>query len=274
MAAADYSFPSDRGQTQDKDPLSVLSYQYIPGLYEEIPGSPEETATNDFNDGLSVVPSLVESIFSVVSLATSASTLSKSTGYSIRQIATATRDLVVILHEDVVLNPLCKQAIEKRTIGPERFSRNFKRLLKMYSSNLKEEANDSLDYLVARLVGRKAKYVADSILKMHQKRPGRPKAARSESRRDGDGFIVDELSTDDEEEKSVDEEVFENLEAVRGLLTRSKALITLRDQFRDFVTPIRSAAKHNVKHADNPEDATPARVLSKASMRISRGLNR
>lgn len=50
----------------------------------------------------------------------------------------------------------------------ERFARNFRRLLKLFSANLKEEAQDSFDMQLANIVLSKAGFVANTIRDKNQ----------------------------------------------------------------------------------------------------------
>ncbi|KAF2030313.1 hypothetical protein EK21DRAFT_112035 [Setomelanomma holmii] len=61
----------------------------------------------------------VASVFSIPSLASLATGLSKSSGYSAVQIATATKVLISIFLEDEVLRPLYQDAISNTAIGPK-----------------------------------------------------------------------------------------------------------------------------------------------------------
>lgn len=57
-------------------------------------------------------------------------------------------------------------ALENKRIGSERLTRNFRRLLKAFSVELKEEARDSVELESANLVLLKAGLVATRIVKL------------------------------------------------------------------------------------------------------------
>ncbi|KAJ4413141.1 hypothetical protein N0V91_000115 [Didymella pomorum] len=88
--------------------------------------------------------SYAASVFSVASLASSASDLSKNSHYSSKQIATATRELFDIFMRDSELLKLYKRAISISEIGPDRLQRNLGRLFKTYARNLEDEYTESL----------------------------------------------------------------------------------------------------------------------------------
>lgn len=183
------------------------------------------------DDIASVISSYAASIFSVQSLASSATGLSKGSGYSAKQIATATKELVAIFQGDEVLVPLYMSAVEDPSIGPERLERNLRRLFKKYAEHLKVEAKDQLEYLAARLVSLKARFLAQSIVEWFDS--GSPSS--SKGRRE----VKDESSEEDEDEaRPFDDTAFEDLDIFREFLVGSDAFQTLRTQLRVFVLPV------------------------------------
>lgn len=118
---------------------------------------------SDHEDDVSVTLSDDDSIFSVPSLASSASKMLKSSGYLVTQIAIATKEVLSIFRDDGILQPLYTTAIYG-PIGPRKFGNTFRRLLKSFSENLKDEAQDRLDSLAARLVALNVRDIADAIL--------------------------------------------------------------------------------------------------------------
>jgi hypothetical protein len=85
----------------------------------------------NYDDDMSVPSSYaasVASIFTSESLASSASTLSRGSGFSAVQIATATKELLAVVIE--VLLSLYKGALDDPSIGPERLERNLRRLFR------------------------------------------------------------------------------------------------------------------------------------------------
>ncbi|KAF2856968.1 hypothetical protein T440DRAFT_512952 [Plenodomus tracheiphilus IPT5] len=106
----------------------------------------------------------VTSIFSSNSMTSSATELSRSSGYSASQIATASRELVSIFLHDRLLSELYNSAIHNPGIGQERLRRNLRRLLKIYARQLKEEASDALETLASQPVLLKAGALAQAIV--------------------------------------------------------------------------------------------------------------
>ena len=104
--------------------------------------------------------SYADSVFSIMSADSSPSFSSK---YSSSELLSAAEELVALLTDDDVLNPLYHNAFKDKTIGTERFVREFERLLKIYSKELKQEVHDPLQKSAARLVRFRAVYITDSI---------------------------------------------------------------------------------------------------------------
>jgi hypothetical protein len=171
-------------------------------------------------------------VFSVASLASSASDISKGSGYSAVQIAKATQELLSIFQDDEVMQAMYTAAIYG-LIGPQKFRNKFRRLLKVFSDNLKDEAQDRLDFLAARLVALKARDIADAIVERYQL----SHAPILDAEEEGEGTLSkaddtnlsdeealtkpddQDLSDDDEQEETcVDETIFEELTNVRGFL--------------------------------------------------------
>ncbi|KAF2643421.1 hypothetical protein P280DRAFT_394746 [Massarina eburnea CBS 473.64] len=184
-----------------------------------------------YDDSESVVSSYAASVISVESLASSATDLSRGSGYSTHQIATATKELVTIFQEDDFLKPLYKRAIRDDSIGPEKLQRNLRRLFKKYAEHLKDEAKDGLEYLAARLVSLKARFVAHTIVQSinSEDQPRLLPKLQVTSK--------DDSSADEEETQAVDETTFENLVTFREFLVGSDAFRTLKTQIQSFVLP-------------------------------------
>ena len=109
-------------------------------------------------DGASSVPSSPpESVFSVISSKTSFSQ------HTTDGSAWAVAELVTLLTNDTVLHPLYRIALEKETIGADRFIRNFRRLLGIYSQELKDEAREDQQNAAVRLIRVRAGYVSTMI---------------------------------------------------------------------------------------------------------------
>jgi hypothetical protein len=77
----------------------------------------------------------------------------------------AVEELVALLLDDETLNTLYSAALHSPKIGPERFERNFGRLLSLHSIDLREAAQTPLHREAAHFVQSRARYVANSIRK-------------------------------------------------------------------------------------------------------------
>jgi hypothetical protein len=175
----------------------------------------------------------IASTFTVESLASSATGMSKATGYSAVQIATATKALLSVFCEDDLLSLLYQTAIGNPAIGPQRLQRNLRRLIRNYANLLESEATDRLEFLASRLVLLKAGFLAQSITERFQNDSAAPQLSLLEQQED---------SSDDGEDKApekrhVNEEAFEDLVVFREFLVRSEAFKTLLAQIQAFVIP-------------------------------------
>ncbi|KAL1625510.1 hypothetical protein SLS56_007332 [Neofusicoccum ribis] len=188
---------------------------------------------NEDDDHCSTVSDAAASIFSVASLASSATDLSTASGYSGDQIIAATQHLVHLLSTCEQLRPLYETAIESNHIGPERFSRNFRRLLKKYSHDLEEEAHDHLDFLAAHLVRNKARYVASDIVKKFQGSQPRPNPSK-ESAADED---ADPSSDEGEPKPMINSGIAEDIVSASEFLLQSRAFVIFCTEFQKFVAP-------------------------------------
>ncbi|USP82390.1 hypothetical protein yc1106_09664 [Curvularia clavata] len=176
--------------------------------------------------------SSVASVFSVGSLASSATDLSHSSGYSTVQIASATKVLLSVFQEDTSFLRLYENAMNNPHIGPDRLRRNLRRMFKAYSKQLESEAKERLEFLTSRLVMMKSGLLADSIVEKLQTAQVTHLASNVEHK--------DESSEEDGDESSgaypVNEEAFEDLEVFREFLVKSEAFQNLHMQVQVFVT--------------------------------------
>jgi hypothetical protein len=187
---------------------------------------------HDSFDGSSNSSSYARSACSTASLASSATDLSKNSGYTAVQIAKATKELILILQDDEGLVPLYKRAIRDVLIGPTKLERNLRRFFKSYAEHLGDLAGDRLEHLASRLVRLKARLVARSIMEKYD--TGRETSQRVErsSRQE------QEQSSDEENEThSVDETELHDLVSFRDFLVGSEAFGTLHTQIRSFTLP-------------------------------------
>jgi hypothetical protein len=189
----------------------------------------------NYDDNMSAPSSYaasVASIFTAESLASSASNLSRGSGYSAVQIATATKELLAVVIEDEVLLSLYKGALDDPSIGPERLERNLRRLFKEYASLLENEATERLEYLASKLVFFKSGILAQSIVEKLRSGPASPKLPRNEHQDDSS-----DEEDDDSEARPVNEDAFEDLVVFREFLVGSEAFRILRAKVQAFVVP-------------------------------------
>ncbi|CAO2657319.1 Nn.00g034450.m01.CDS01 [Neocucurbitaria sp. VM-36] len=193
--------------------------------------------TQEDDDNMSVASSYaasVDSIFSIQSLASSASILSRASGYSATQIATTTKVLLSIFHEDRVLLPLYISAIDNPEIGPERLQRNLRRLFKVYAEHLGREASERLEYLASRLVLVKSAALAQSIVDKFKSGSTSPQLT---SRKPYEESSADDDTDEETDVRLVNEDAFEDLAALREFLVKSEAFKILHAQVQAFVVP-------------------------------------
>jgi hypothetical protein len=192
---------------------------------------------------------------STPSLASSATDLSKHSGYSAVQIAKATRELIVILQEDELLAPLYKRAIGDTSIGAEKLERNLRRVFRKYADQLARAAGDTLELLASRLVKAKARAVAQSIVQkytitpevIHRKKPNQEQEQ--------------EQSSDEETEAySVDETQFQDMVNFREFLVSNEAFAMLHEQIRSSVIP--KSARHHLSGVAGYEEEISIPCLS------------
>jgi hypothetical protein len=82
---------------------------------------------------------------------------------SLEERFSATEELVALLANDDVLMPLYPVALQSKRIGAERFKKKFRRLLKIYSTDLMKETQDASRILSAQLVRAHARHAAAAL---------------------------------------------------------------------------------------------------------------
>ncbi|KAJ4374183.1 hypothetical protein N0V83_002924 [Neocucurbitaria cava] len=220
--------------------LDVLPQAYMEArreFPEEFADPITETVIQEDDDNMSVISSYaasVDSIFSISSVASSASVLSRASGYSATQIATATKVLISIFHEDRVLLPLYRSALDNAGIGPERLQRNLRRLFKAYAEHLGREASERLEYLASRLVLAKSGALAQSIVDKFKRSSASPQLSSSNQHEDSS---ADDDTDEETDRRPVNEDAFEDLVAFREFLVKSEAFQIFHAQVQAFVLP-------------------------------------
>ncbi|KAI4647223.1 uncharacterized protein J4E79_010374 [Alternaria viburni] len=211
------------GQVSDSGP--VLHSQ---GVYLS-------TSPPDDEDNMSTTSTTLGSVFSTDSLATSITAFSKESGFSIEQIQTATRVFVSIVQDNELLAPLYEYARNDVEIGPNRLRRHIRGALKTFADNLKEKADDHIQFQASRLVHAKARHAARCIASGEDQNH-QPQANSSE----------DEIA-----ERAV-EEAFLDLKAFRIFLTESDAYAIFQADIHAFCTK-QSTRIQNLPAIDTPK---------------------
>jgi len=213
----------------------------------------------------------ISDIVSIISIdgppsLTTGSTLSDT----FKIFTSAAEEFAEILLGDNVLQQLLPAAFERA--GPERFKRNFARLIAKYAMNLRAEARTQNQSEAARLVRSRAKHIAYIIARSmqptketlavpqatvstlerevdlerfleqlvpHSKLDLDPDASDLEPNPDASDL---EPNLDEQEEDEADEPEtprLSNLDEVKRFMIESKAFQNLREDFRHFTFPIR-----------------------------------
>jgi hypothetical protein len=201
----------------------------------ETPSAPYAAST------VSAISESMDSVFSAESLETSATAFSRDSGFSVEQIQSATRVFVSILQEDGVLMPLYKPARENSRIGPKRLRRYICEAVKIYAENLKEEANDHLEFAASRLVHAKARYAARCIASGEESYKYSQDSVNDRNRATRNS---EDSSEEETAERPVEEAEFRDLKAFRLFLTESDAYMILQAQIQAICTK-NSMSSHN-----------------------------
>ncbi|KAJ8114613.1 hypothetical protein OPT61_g3548 [Boeremia exigua] len=226
--------------------------------YGHLPRASTEASWHVEDDSVSTGSTYAASIFSVKSLASDATDLSQSSGYSPKQIATATKVLIDMLQDENLLVPLYKCAMANTAIGPERLERNLYKLFKYFARDLGEEYGERLEYLASRLVALRARYLAKSIVEKYRPK-SLPQLSLLEPQDSGEDSSEDELGA-----TSVADKDFDDLHMFRQFLVKSKAFTTLCVGIETFVLP-KTSTIADIYPADLVKFSKTAKRVSEAS---------
>ncbi|CAG7937924.1 unnamed protein product [Penicillium olsonii] len=198
------------------------------------------------------------SVFSVQSLLSSA--LTTDTHFSANELSTALDELVGIFMDDIELAPLYSEAIVARRITLARFVRNFRRLLKGFAVDLKEESQEAVYIDLANFISSRAGLISDKMgrnLEQKFSQPGNTSIRLQDTQAKGEfQYSLDkELhneSSDDEDghepERALDEKFAALVSHGRGFIEASTALHKLREGFKEFVIPTIKNKEPGAKH--------------------------
>ena len=211
------------------------------------------SVTSDSDSDTSAL-SYANSALSTASLASSATDLSKHSGYSTLAIAEATKELINILrdHEEFAL--LYKRAITDVNIGSAKLEKNLKEYFKNYARHLMKEASDSLEALASQLVLLKARHVARSIIEKYGPEQVVPQRSQKP-------WMHEDSSDEETEKSSIDHSEFGDLALFRQFLVGNESFTLLRGQIRSFVLP-KSARQENVQAAPDKVESSDAQTMA------------
>lgn len=174
----------------------------------------------------------------------------------------AVNELAIILMEDHELEKLFITAMNDKRISPDRFARNFKRLLKLFARDLKQEIREAADLELARFVSSKAGLVPAVVRQKLEPRRGNVKEPQIE---DGplDKEIMD-VSTDDEapEEEAKNQNFVALVAHGRTFIEKSAAFRELRKNFGNFLN---SQSGQNILHESTIESESQSETSSNMS---------
>lgn len=186
---------------------------------------------------------------SVFSLATMPSTtFTTDTRFTADEIRTAVDELVCIFLEDAEIDYLFRDAISKRHIASDRLDRNFRRLMKRFARNLKDEAQEAIDLDLANLILSRVSLVAEKIgTKFRQEYSGLDGFPQSSPQMHGSVEVafrlaqdIHDFSSDEEddgEEPGIDDRFARLVSHGRSFIEESAAFQKLRVEFKNFLMP-------------------------------------
>ncbi|OGM44111.1 hypothetical protein ABOM_007284 [Aspergillus bombycis] len=186
---------------------------------------------------------------SVFSLATMPSTtFTTDTRLTADQIRTAIDELVCIFLEDAEIDYLFREAILKRDIASDRLDRNFRRLMKRFATNLKDEAQEAIDLDLANLILSRVTLVAEKIgTKFRQESSALETFPQGSPQMHGTVEVAFDLVPDihdvssgeenDQEKPGIDDRFARLVSHGRSFIEESAAFQKLRVEFKNFLMP-------------------------------------
>jgi hypothetical protein len=166
---------------------------------------------------VSSIISVTDSIFSILS----SSSMSSAAGPE-----AAGERLVQLLLSDEDIRPLCVEGVN--TLAIERFERNLRRLLSTFAAELKKEASNQQERHAAHFVRFRARNSAHIICSRLSPK-SRSRAVREPT------FQADGQSDPSDSDQSEDD--VDDMQHLEDFIKSSRALETLRDTLRAFVSP-------------------------------------
>jgi hypothetical protein len=302
------NLPLDRDNGQQEEPEKLVSAQIDSHdfIEDEHIGLPPPTSVKDLQSGSTKLNideegdtsiadhSDIESAFSghwdrESVFSDGAGTQSSQTSLdSIRVMNVAENEFVSLLLADDELKAVCQMAVETKGIGHARFENNFRRLLNIYSSDLRREATVRNHHLAASFVRNRSRYMArnvclvlvphsrvyDTLVKetavgLEQKLAmwahSRPSDTQNRLNPDpsaDESSDTDSVAEDENEDDEKEETHFKQLSLVKDFLKTSLAFGLLRQNLVDFVRPsFHQSLKNLVRKLTNPKASEPVNPL-------------
>ncbi|KAI2735564.1 hypothetical protein DTO013E5_4669 [Penicillium roqueforti] len=185
------------------------------------------------------------SVFSLATVPLTAFTT--DTRLTAEEIRTAIDKLVCIFLEDTEIDYLFREAISKHYIAFDRLDRNFRRLLKQFATNLKDEAQEAIDVDLANLIFSRARLVAEKIgTSFKLGSSGLDNFPQSSPRMHGSfefalRFAQDnqDVSSDEDDRKEpiIDDRFARLVSHGRSFIEESAAFQKLRVELKNFLMP-------------------------------------
>lgn len=163
-----------------------------------------------------------------------ASLYSQSSIGSLGDFVDAFEQLVLLLAGHDKLQSLCEMAIQSADVGPERFERNFRRLLQIFGSQLRQEASPAMvdQCRAADLVRRRARDIASRIRNRYVDKSDRTRTMETPKDEESGDSSADD--GDDHEPPQTETADFSN---VKVFMITSKAFESLMQGVGNLVDP-------------------------------------
>lgn len=219
-----------RQQADERPPSPVLDWTDV---YSTLSSRRSHNAFKaQDTDGMSDAMSLMSYAESIFDAATTMSTVSSAPGDTQELIG----KFVNLLVRDTSISRMLSRAVSDAEMGPERFRRNFSRILRSYSRELrrslekdKPEKNDSSYGQAIAFISRKAPHACHLIVSRYSqaRTSAPPRYELPES--DGD-------SSSESEESEAENEIF-NLESLESFFTTGEPFRLLKWKLRALIIP-------------------------------------
>ncbi|KAF2421550.1 hypothetical protein EJ08DRAFT_491728 [Tothia fuscella] len=176
------------------------------------------------------IESLAGSVFSYGG----SSYTSMTSAMSMELFINTTERLVSLVLNNKELKALCMEAVENANVGPDRFERNFRRLLTTFGLGLSKEANEEDQKLAGEFVRRQSGRIARTIRQSCAESSQNRTQKFLEGPKKGE---VDSSTEDEDGHQGIDGEQLRHFFKVKLFILQSEAFKALRAGLADFVNP-------------------------------------